>query len=333
MRRNVAGGLSRSTAGPNDIDHSVTRTPARPTAAVPTTRPVRHSLPLALLLVSLAGSAPARACPCQSGDPTTLGSSWGLAGSGRIRLGLESRWMMEGYGLSGRDRAEVNDLRLEPSVAWAPTDGVLLSLVVPLAYRRVARENLSLEEHVAPADPELRLRVTLLGREPGARDLLGASLAVDVPLMIAPTSSQGDAVRMESMIGSGSADASVGLWYFHRDRDLDVLASAGWRFPTEGFAAMRMGPAFDAMATLQWRVVRELSLRLGADTRLEVPGTMHGARMAGTGGVFVRAVPEVVLVPVRELAITIGARLPVYQALNDGRTLGPTIAVSLVGEL
>ncbi len=241
--------------------------------------------------------------------------------------------MTEGFGVPGGDRAEVNDVRLEPSFAWAPADGVLLSLVVPLAYRRVARANLAIEEHVAPADPELRLRVTLLGRESGARDLLGVSVALDVPLMIAPTSAQGDAVRMESMIGSGSADPSFGLWYFHRDRDLDVLASAGWRFPTEGFDAMRMGPAFDGAATLQWRVIRELSLRLGLDARLEVPGTMHGARMAGTGGLFTRVVPEIVLVPQRQLAFTLGARLPLYQSLNDGRTLGPTVVLSFVGEL
>jgi hypothetical protein len=241
--------------------------------------------------------------------------------------------MTEGFGLAGRDRAEVHDVRLEPSVTWAPMDGVLLSLVAPLAHRRVAREDLGLEEHLAPADPELRLRLTLLGRERGARDVLGASLAVDVPLMIAPTTDQGDVVSMPAMIGSGSADPSLGLWYFHRDTDVDVFASLGWRFPTEGFEGMRMGPAFDAATTVQWRPLRELSLRVGVDGRLEVPGTVHGARMESTGGVFVRAVPEVVLVPTRELAITIGVRVPVLQALNDGRTLGPTVSLSLIGEL
>ena len=241
--------------------------------------------------------------------------------------------MTEGFGTLGHDRAEVDDVRVEPSVAWSPVIGVQLSLVTALAYRRVARESLTVEEHLAPADPELRLRVTLLGRERGATDLLGATLAIDIPLMIRPLDAEGEAVTMEVMIGSGSADPSAGLWYLHRDRDVDLLVSLGWRFPTEGFAGMRMGLAFDGACTLQWRPLRELQVRLGVDTRLEVAGSVHGAPMAGTGGAFVRAVPEVVILPIPELAVVVGGRMPFIQALNDGRTLGPIVAVSLVGEL
>jgi hypothetical protein len=138
---------------------------------------------------------------------------------------------------------------------------------------------------------------------------------------------------MEAMIGSGSVDPSVGLWYLHRDHEIDGLLSLGWRFPTEGFGAMRMGPAFDAAATIQWRPLPELQVRMGLDTRLEVPGAVHGERMRGTGGAFARAVPEVVLLPTRGLAIVVSARLPFFQALNDGRTIGPTVSTSIVGEL
>lgn len=242
--------------------------------------------------------------------------------------------MTESYGTRGVDRADVDDLRLEPSVAWAPTPWLFVSVVAPLAYRRVARTDLTLEEHVAPADPELRARITLLGLGPRVpRDLLGLSLAIDIPLMISPTAGQGDQVSMEAMIGSGSADPAAGLWYTHHERDVDVLAMLGWRFPTEGFGRMRMGPSFDSSLAVQWRPLRELGLRLGADSRLEVPGVMDGAQMVNTGGFSARVLADVVLVPSPSFSITVGARVPVIQALHGAHDLGPTLLASVLGEL
>ncbi len=289
---------------------------------------------LALGLVMLLGASPARACPCQAGDPTLSGTSWGAARAGRVRLSLEGRWSTEGYGTRGRDRADVEDLRLEPSVVWSPMDWLVFSIVAPVAYRTVSRTNLTHEEHVGLADPEVRLRVRLLsdaGRIP--RNTLGVSLGIDVPLMGEAHAQDGTPVSMEAMIGSGSADPSAGIWYVHHEGAWTLFAVAGWRFPTTGLAGMRMGLAFDAVATLQWQPLPELAFRLGPDARLEVPGTMSGAIMTNTGGFSARLGGDVVYAPTPEVMLTLGARVPFVQALHGAHDLGVTVLGSVIGDL
>lgn len=291
----------------------------------------------ALVAVGLAlcgAPADARACPCAAGDPTLTGTSWGGTRPGRVRLGLEARWTTEGFGTRALDRADVEDARLEPSIAWSPTDWLVVSLVAPVAYRVVTRANLTREEHVGLADPELRLRVTLV-RDAGSRprNVLGASVAVDVPLTEVPRDEHGAPVSMEAMIGSGSADPSIGLWYVHRAGEWTIFGTAGWRFPTPGFGAMRMGPALDLAASVQWQPLAELALRLGPDARLELPAVMPDGPMPNTGGFSMRAGGDVVVAPVRELMITLGARVPFLQAMTGAHDLGVTVLGSVIGDL
>jgi hypothetical protein len=143
----------------------------------------------------------ARACPCQSGDPTLTGTSWGSTYAGRLRVGAEVRWYTEGYGVRGVDRADVSDVRIEPSLAWSPTDWLVLSVVAPVAYRSVTHTNLAVEDHVGLADPEIRARFTLLrDRAIAPRNVLGASLGVDIPLMGDVRAQDGSAPSMPAMI-------------------------------------------------------------------------------------------------------------------------------------
>lgn len=305
---------------------------ARRAYALPTVRP------LALVLVVLAALGPwaarARACPCQAGDPTLTGTSWGSARESRIRLSLEARWYTEGFGTRGLDRADVEDVRLEPSLAWSVTDWLVASLVVPVAYRTVTRTNLAREEHVGLGDPELRLRFTLV-RDAGirARNALGVSAAIDLPLMFETAARDGTPVSAEAMIGSGSADPSLGLWYVHSEGEWTFFGVAGWRFPTTGFGGMRMGPALDVLASLQWQPLRALAVRLGPDARLELAEVMGAQAMADTGGFSARAGGDVVWAPARELMLTIGVRVPFVELLHGAHDLGPTVLASVIGDI
>lgn len=296
---------------------------------------VRPTAPfLVVLCVLLWPADGARACPCQAGDPTLTGTSWGSTRANRVRLGLEARWYTEGFGTRGLDRADVEDVRLEPSVAWSATEWLVVSLVAPVAYRSVTHANLGREEHVGLADPELRLRFTLV-RDAGirARNALGVSAGIDVPLMFDTTAADGTRVSAEGAIGSGSADPSLGLWYVHSEGEWTCLAVAGWRFPTPGFGGMRMGPALDVLLSLQWQPLRELAIRLGPDARLELAEVVGSQVMAHTGGFSARAGGDVVWAPTRALMLTVGVRVPFAQLLNGAHDLGPTVLASVIGDI
>jgi hypothetical protein len=201
---------------------------------------------------------------------------------------------------------------------------------VPIGLRRVAHANLALEETLALGEPEIRARVVLL-RDRDFAPAHTLSLAAGVDLPVAPVPSDaGQPVSHEARESSGSADPSLALLYAHRGPPWSVLASIGWRFPTTGTGALRVGPSTEAALSVGWQPVRELALRLGADVRWTIASREVERVVPGTGGVVVRAAPEIALAPTPDLYVALAARLPL---VGFGEPEGPTVSLVVAGEV
>lgn len=288
---------------------------------------------LLLVLAFLASPAPASACPCQSGDPAVAAPPPRPSTGVTVRLLEEARLNLDAYGARGVDRADVIEVRTETTLSVVPVDRLTLSLLVPLAYREVVRANLARETVFGLADPELRGRFTLLRGHEGGLHELDAVLGVDLPISPEAFRPDGSPISMEAMIWSGSADPIAGLLYRFSGEPMGVALALTWRFPTPGHQAMTMGPSLDGNLVVSGTVVPELVIRGAIDARWELPAQMPNGPMPNTGGGLVRLGGDLLVRPVPELAIGLGVRAPVIDAMLGDRDPGVTASLLVSGDV
>ncbi len=277
---------------------------------------------------------PARACPCASGDPALTQVAPSPRGPAMFRLGSELRLTLDAYGAPQLDRAEVVEVRLENTVQFTPIEGLVFTLLVPIAYRDVTRANLAHEQVLGLADPELRVRFQLLrGGSLASRHELDGVVGIDLPIQPEMRRPDGTLVSMEAMIASGSADPLAGLLYRFREGPFGLTAALTWRFPTPGAADMTMGPSLDGALLLGGTVIPELSIRGAIEGRFELAAQMSSGPMPNTGGGLVRVGGDVLLSPTPELMIALGARGPVIDAMYGDRDPGVTASLMVMGEV
>ena len=277
---------------------------------------------------------PVRACPCQSGDPVLTAPPARPAGPPLlVRVLVEGRLALDAYGVPGIDRADVTELRLESTLVVSPIDRLSVSLLVPLAHREVVRANLSRETVFGLADPELRARFTVLRGHAGGRHELDVVAGVDLPVAPEARRPGGDAISMEAMIASGSADPLLGLAYRFVGDPVGVALALTWRLPTPGHQAMTMGPSLDGALVVSGAVLPVLLLRGALEARWELPAQMPEGPMPNTGGGLVRAGGDVLVRALPELAIGAGVRGPVLDGMLGERDPGLTASVLVAGEV
>jgi hypothetical protein len=250
----------------------------------PSSGSVRLGIAIALLV--LCADARARACPtCTVGDPTltTMGAEAPYRNRVRLSAGLSTRG--DRVGTPGFDAIELREQRLDVTAAWAATERFVLSLNLPVAHRRLAYSDLSVDQLVTLGDAELRGRLVIhRDRRFAPRHLVSLLMGLEVPT--APSiSKNGQQLPLELQAGSRSWDPLVGVAYDHFASPYSVHLVATLRVSTPGYEGAFAGPSGRIQGTFQWQAHERFGLRAGADMRGDaVTRTSSREREENTGG-------------------------------------------------
>jgi hypothetical protein len=293
---------------------------------------MRIGLAIALLIVCT--ETRARACPtCTVGDPTltTMGAEAPYRNRVRVSAGLSTRG--DRVGRPGFDAIELREQRLDLTAAWAATERFVLSLNLPLAHRRLAYPDLSVDHLLTLGDAELRGRLVLhRDRKLAPRHLVSLLTGLEMPT--APSiSKNGEPLPLELQAGSRSWDPLVGLAYDYFARPFSVHLVGTLRIATPGLEGSMAGPSGRLQGTFQWQAHERFGLRAGADTRGDGVTRGPNGREADSGGfiAFITGGFVAALAPKTLLHVLVFA--PVIQALRGDHREGVAAMLNVTHDI
>ena len=220
------------------------------------------------------------------------------------------------------------------TTAYAPTSSLFLSVALPLLQREARYGSGARSSAWAPGDVELRAKGFVLRsrRGPFTHEL---ALAGGLRLPSAPVQrGEGGASLPAALqpggssitpLGGASYSLRRGPWFFY--------ASATFFLPfavRDGFHAC---DSLRTSATIQHQPHRIVAARVGFDTRIEASALNDGARDPDSGGFIGYVSPEILVSPVNDLVLLVGARFPVIQALRGDHREGPILSVGALIDL
>ncbi|APR82981.1 Hypothetical protein A7982_08330 [Minicystis rosea] len=271
----------------------------------------------AAALTILIHATPAAACAvCGAGDPTLNVSGTEKPYAGRLRISGDFRAGGASTG-AGEARVDLHEQRLDLGLAYAPLASLFLTLSVPLLHREAAHIDGSRSNAWTPGDVDLRAKgfVWRGQRGPFAH---GLALVGGLRLPSAPVQKGADGMPLSAALQPGgssvtplagaSYDLRRGPWFFY--------ASATFFVP---FAVRDGAHACDALRTsvsLQYQPHRAIATRLGLDGRLESSAVTDRMSDPNAGGFIGYVSPEIVVSPISDLVLIVGARFPALQALR-----------------
>jgi hypothetical protein len=313
----------------------------RPAPALRWRRPLPRLAPGSVLLVTLLlvtlslvtlGSARAHACgACGSGDTslTSAGSEQPFAG--RLRSAMELRYRTDALGRAGIDRARIRELRTGLNLSWAPRQDLLLMAEAPLLYRRVIDDNLDRDEAWSLGDVELGAKWFILRDRPFApRWLLAVLGGLELPSAPQLLDERGQPLSLEAQPGSGSLDAAFGPALAAFLGAFSAYVSLRWLEPLATRAPFEPGRSLRASAALQYQVAAPLALRGVSDLRWDEQSKEAREPDPNSGGGIAFAGAELLLSPLSDSTLVLGARLPVLNRLRGAHAEGPVLSLAFV---
>jgi hypothetical protein len=293
---------------------------------------VRTGLAIALLIVCT--GARARACPtCTVGDPTltTMGAEAPYKNRVRASAGLSTRG--DRVGRLGFDAIELREQRLDLTVAWAAAERFVLSFNLPVAHRRLAYADLSVDHLVTLGDAELRGRLVVFrDRKFAPNHLLSVLMGLEMPT--APSiSKNGQTLPLELQAGSRSWDPLVGLAYDHFASPLSVHLVATLRVSTPGFEGSLAGPSGRLQGTLQWQAHERFGLRVGTDMRGDGVTRTPSGQDPNSGGLIAFLTGGFVAALGADTLMNALVFVPVIQALRGEHREGVAAMLSVTHDL
>ena len=291
---------------------------------------MRVCVTFAILAASLASASDVRACAtCAVGDPTLTLFGTERAFEGRVRLSATAHQRQSRIG-----GATLRDHRLELGAAYAPTEWLTLSALVPVVHRRIDFPNLARERRWALADVDLRARFRLFQDRPQRpRHVLSGSLGLELPTTTRVRSVQiaGPAPSHAAQVGSRSWDPLAGLQYSTFLYPFAFHLLAVYLHPlSEGPDGVRAGGELRTTARLQWQPKVRLGLFLGGDLRVEAQDRMDGRRDADSGGAVALATAGLQVRAHDALSLFVSASIPFWQDLRGGHEDRYVLSLGLV---
>ena len=288
-----------------------------------------------MLLWSTSFAAEASACgTCSVGDPTLTIVGFEQPMANRVRTSATVRGRNDSIGEPQVDQLTLSEQRMELAVAYSPTDRVSLSLMMPLVHRLITEVNLAESSIWAPGDMDLRVRGVLWrDRKFAPRHLLSLIAGLEFPTSSIEYDANGQPLPLEFQAGTGSWDPIAGASYTMFSDPWSVYASSIAIFPTTGTADTRASTSFRQTALGQYQPWQFLAFQVGAEFRIDGPGTIGGVRDPNTGGHITYATIGVVGLPHEKLILHATAAVPLIQRLDGTHTEGFAFTAGLVYEI
>jgi hypothetical protein len=276
-------------------------------------------------------SARASACAaCGCGDPTLTAAGTEQPFAGRLRSSLEVRYRTDSVGEPGVDESEIVELRGNLSTSWAPTESLVFMLTLPLVYREVEGESLSVDRSWGPGDLELRAKFFLYrDRTLAPRHLFALVAGVKAPTAPFRRDDAGELLPLEAQAGTGSWDLLAGPSYAFFRGAFSLYASAQLSLPVISSDELEPGASLRVTLAPQVQLVESVALRGALEGRADRASKEEGGEDPNSGGFVGLAGGDVLVSPVLDLTLAAGARFPVIQALDGFHREGPVLNLAL----
>jgi hypothetical protein len=293
--------------------------------------PCRAWTAISVLAAALATPRPSAACAtCACGDPTLTVLGVEKPFVGRTRISFAARHREEEHGPAAHPN-RARETRLDIGASVAAAEWLIASLTLPLVRKEAIAANLATDESYGLGDLELRAKWFLLQDRPKIpRHLFGFTGGVDFPLSPLLFRADGRLVPVEAQLSSGALTPQAGLFYSAFLRPWSIHLTATGRVPIALQDHFTPAPALLFTAAGQLQPEPWLALRLSADARLAGRGTEGGEPDRAVEGVSLFLSPEVAVMPLMDLLVSVTARLPVVQV--EVRE-SPVLALTLVYDL
>ncbi len=272
---------------------------------------------LGCFVAALLTPSQAAACTaCACGDPTLVVVGAEQPFRGRLRFSLTGRGRtLRAIGQS------VDEHVLTPSVAYSPSEDLVLTLSVPFMHAQMNYANLAQTNAFGPSDAEMWGRLVVFRDDPVRLNHM-VTAAVGAVL---PTAADVRTDDPDLSVGQRALGAAFSLAYTYFADPFSVFVSASAVVPI----ASLQEPAtfmFRQTAALQWQPITAFAVRMGAGFRYETP--RHGDNSAAAG---VLLMPDIVISPLMDVLIVLGVRIPVWQTGTWQEDVGGE--VSLIWDL
>jgi hypothetical protein len=283
-------------------------------------------LPLLIALAWLGGSD-ARACAvCAAGDPTleTIGSEHGFVG--RLRGSLDYR-----IGSIQVDQIELVEMRFEANAAYAFSKDLAVSLTVPALRREIESPDRREITPFSLGDIEGRVRDIIWSSKPGPLRIQFALFAgAKAPTAPIQDDALGRALPADLQPGCSSVVPLAGATYSMGRGMYTFFASISGYGPIPVRSGPHAGDSLRSTAALQFQPTQRFAARLGISTRLDEAGELRaGSTDPSSGGFVGYASSELVLSPIPDLLLTLGAFFPAIQALRGDHREGSIGSVGI----
>ncbi len=244
---------------------------------------------------------------------------------GRLHLALDAR-----AGSVEAGDIQVEDRRVDLSVAYAPTESVLVTLGIPALSRAVLSPGGSLER-TSLGDVELGVHVVRVTRFAGGLVQRFGVFAV-LKLPTAPLERDASGAVLSSVLqpGCSSLVPAAGADYAVAKGVLAAFGGASLWLPFAVREAPHAGESLRANLGAQWQPIRTLAVRAGAFARLDAAGTLSGdVDDPNSGGLVGYAAGSVVVTPVTDFTVEAGVLYPALQLLRGEHHEGAVAALTL----
>jgi len=295
-------------------------------------------LSIALLLVLQACAV------CGAADKTLPANGSELPFEGRKRATLELR----AASFETSDHAlRVTELRAQPGLAAALGTSTLLAAAVPLLQRTLVLRGaaapasgsapaIPLRETASPetrtmmlGDAELRVTHTPWQSSPAVVvRRLTISAGVKLPTAPLERDPSGALVHPDLQPGCSSIAPLVAASYAWTSSLWSAWTGASLLLPVAVREGAHSGDSLRASFTMQLQPARVLATRLGVFGRLDSTGELDGEVVRSSGGASVHVSPEIVLSPVADVVVSLGAAFPVVQEMRGYRATAPVLLAS-----
>ncbi|MBX3263536.1 MAG: hypothetical protein KF782_27945 [Labilithrix sp.] len=281
-----------------------------------------------VLALALAPRRAAACAVCGAADKTLAARGEELPFAGRVRATLDGR----AAAFAARHAPlRVFELRLVPGAAIALDEDVLFSVDLPLLRRSLMTGGEGAAPPIAAdraalGDAEARASYVAYRTRSRRLSFHGGAKAPTAPV---ERDAAGRLVATDLQPGCGSIVPAVGATYAVTGPLLTFWTSASFLMPVSVRGGPHPGDSLRASATAQLQPRRVFAARASVHGRLDAAGDVDDRVDPRSGGASVFVAPELVVSPIDDLVVSVGAAFPLVQETRGHRVSAPIALVGL----